>query len=137
MRPRYGNGPTVILVAGALGARKFKEMEELAELLAERCTVINYDRRGRGDSTDVKPFAVEREIEDLAALIDACGGSASLWGWSSGGALALRAVAAGTGSRSCLFTRCRSWSSRVSSGRRPTTASGSTSWSRPTIEAAR
>jgi pimeloyl-ACP methyl ester carboxylesterase len=94
---RYGNGPTVILVAGALGARKFKEMEELAELLAERCTVINYDRRGRGDSTDVKPFAVEREIEDLAALIDACGGSASLWGWSSGGALALHAVAAGTG----------------------------------------
>jgi pimeloyl-ACP methyl ester carboxylesterase len=93
----YGNGPTVILVAGALGARKFKEMQELAELLAGRCTVINYDRRGRGDSTDVKPFAVGREIEDLAALIDACGGSASLWGWSSGGALALRAVAAGTG----------------------------------------
>jgi pimeloyl-ACP methyl ester carboxylesterase len=77
---RYGNGPAVILVAGALGARKFKDMEELAELLAERCTVINYDRRGRGDSTEVKPFAVEREVEDIAALIDACGGSASLWG---------------------------------------------------------
>jgi pimeloyl-ACP methyl ester carboxylesterase len=94
---RYGNGPTVILVAGALGARKFKEMKELAELLAGRCTVINYDRRGRGDSTEVKPFAVEREIEDIAALVDACGGSASLWGWSSGGALALRAAAAGLG----------------------------------------
>jgi pimeloyl-ACP methyl ester carboxylesterase len=94
---RYGNGPAVILVAGALGARKFKDMEELAELLAERCTVINYDRRGRGDSTEVKPFAVEREVEDIAALIDACGGSASLWGWSSGGALALRATAANVG----------------------------------------
>jgi pimeloyl-ACP methyl ester carboxylesterase len=94
---RYGSGPTVILVAGALGARKFKNMEELAELLAERCTVINYDRRGRGDSSDVKPFAVEREIEDLAALIETGGGFASLWGWSSGGALALRAAAAGTG----------------------------------------
>jgi pimeloyl-ACP methyl ester carboxylesterase len=94
---RSGNGPTVILVAGALGTRKFKKMEELAELLTRRCTVINYDRRGRGDSTEVKPFAVEREIEDIAALIDACGGSASLWGWSSGGALALRAAAAGIG----------------------------------------
>jgi pimeloyl-ACP methyl ester carboxylesterase len=92
---RYGSGPAVILVTGALGYRKFKKMEELAKLLAERCTVINYDRRGRGDSTEVKPFAVEREIEDIAALIDAAGGRASLWGWSSGGALALRAAGAG------------------------------------------
>jgi pimeloyl-ACP methyl ester carboxylesterase len=89
---RYGSGPTVILVAGALGYRKFNKMEELAKLLAERCTVINYDRRGRGDSTEVKPFALEREIEDIAALIEAADGSASLWGWSSGGALALRAA---------------------------------------------
>jgi pimeloyl-ACP methyl ester carboxylesterase len=94
---RYGSGPAVILVGGALGYRKFKKMEELAKLLAERCTVINYDRRGRGDSTEVKPFALEREIEDIQALIDAEGGSASLWGWSSGGALALRAAAAGVG----------------------------------------
>ena len=92
---RHGSGPTVILVAGALGYRKFKQMEQLATLLAEHCTVINYDRRGRGDSTEVKPFAVEREIEDIQALIDAVGGSASLWGWSSGGALALRAAGAG------------------------------------------
>jgi pimeloyl-ACP methyl ester carboxylesterase len=91
---RYGSGPAVILVGGALGYRKFKKMEELAKLLAECCTVINYDRRGRGDSTEVKPFAVEREIEDIAALIEAEGGSASLWGWSSGGALALRAAGA-------------------------------------------
>jgi pimeloyl-ACP methyl ester carboxylesterase len=94
---RYGSGPTVILVVGALGYRKFKKMEELAQLLAERCTVINYDRRGRGDSTEVKPFALEREIEDLAALIETEGGSASLWGLSSGGALALRAAGAGIG----------------------------------------
>jgi pimeloyl-ACP methyl ester carboxylesterase len=94
---RYGSGPMVILVGGALGYRKFKKMEELAKLLAERCMVINYDRRGRGDSTEVKPFAVEREIEDIAALIEAAGGAASLWGWSSGGALALRAAGAGVG----------------------------------------
>jgi len=89
---RYGEGPVVILVGGALSYRKFNKMEELAKLLADRFTVINYDRRGRGDSTEVKPFAVEREIEDIAALIEAEGGSASLWGWSSGGALALRAA---------------------------------------------
>jgi pimeloyl-ACP methyl ester carboxylesterase len=94
---RYGSGPTVILVGGALGYRKFSKMEELAKLLAERCTVINYDRRGRGDSTEVKPFAVEREIADIQALIEAEGDSASLWGWSSGGALALRAAGAGIG----------------------------------------
>lgn len=92
---RLGSGPPVILVGGALGYRKFKKMEELAKLLAQRFTVINYDRRGRGDSTEVKPFALEREIEDIQALIDAEGGSASLWGWSSGGALALRAAGAG------------------------------------------
>jgi pimeloyl-ACP methyl ester carboxylesterase len=92
---RVGSGPPVILVAGALGYRKFNKMQELAKLLAARCTVLNYDRRGRGDSTEVKPFALEREIEDIQALIDAAGGSASLWGWSSGGALALRAAGAG------------------------------------------
>jgi pimeloyl-ACP methyl ester carboxylesterase len=94
---RLGSGPKVILVGGALSYRKFNKMEELARLLAERCTVINYDRRARGDSTEVKPFAVEREIEDIQALIEAEGGSASLWGWSSGGALALRAAGSGIG----------------------------------------
>jgi pimeloyl-ACP methyl ester carboxylesterase len=95
---RHGSGsPTVILVGGALSYRRFKSMEQLAELLGDSCTVINYDRRGRGDSTEVKPFAVEREIEDIAALIEGVGGRASLWGWSSGGALALRAAGAGIG----------------------------------------
>jgi pimeloyl-ACP methyl ester carboxylesterase len=92
-----GEGPTVILVGGALSFRKFKGMEELARLLSDRCTVINYDRRGRGDSTDMTPFALEREVEDIAALIEAAGGRASLWGWSSGGALALHAAKAGIG----------------------------------------
>src|SRR5687768_7459177 len=95
---RLGSGPTLILVGGALSFRNFPNMVELAELLAERgVTVINYDRRGRGDSTEATPFdratAVEREIEDIAALIAAEGGRASRWGWSSGGALALRAAA--------------------------------------------
>jgi pimeloyl-ACP methyl ester carboxylesterase len=90
---RRGSGPTVILVVGALGHRKFEKIEELARLLAEHCSVVSYDRRGRGDSTEVKPFSVDREIVDIQALIDAEGGSASLWGWSSGGALALRAAA--------------------------------------------
>jgi pimeloyl-ACP methyl ester carboxylesterase len=94
---RYGSGPPVILVAGALGYRKFKQMEQLAALLSESVPVINYDRRGRGDSGEAGPFSIDREIEDIAALIDAAGGSASLWGWSSGGALALWAAAAGIG----------------------------------------
>jgi pimeloyl-ACP methyl ester carboxylesterase len=92
---RYGSGPAVILVGGALSYRSFKKMEQLAQALAERCTVINYDRRGRGDSTEAGPFELRREIEDIAALIEAGGGPASLWGWSSGGALALRATGAG------------------------------------------
>lgn len=98
---RDGDGPAVILVNGALGSReldrKFKLMTRLAELLSPRFTVINYDRRGRGDSNEAGPFAVEREIEDIAALIDAVGGAAALFGFSSGGALALRAAGAGIG----------------------------------------
>ena len=95
---KQGSGPTVILVGGALSYRKFSKMEEIAEKLAARgLTVVNYDRRGRGDSTEATPFAhetaVDREVEDIAALIAAEGGKASLWGWSSGGALALRAAA--------------------------------------------
>lgn len=92
---QIGQGPPLILVGGAFSYRSFAKMVQLAELLSEQYTVINYDRRGRGDSGDAKPYAVEREIEDLEAVIEAVGGSASLWGWSSGGVLALRAVAAG------------------------------------------
>jgi len=69
----------------------------LAELLSPTHKVINYDRRGRGDSDEAGPFAVEREIDDIAALIAAVGGRAALFGFSSGGALALRAAGAGIG----------------------------------------
>jgi pimeloyl-ACP methyl ester carboxylesterase len=94
---RYGEGPAVILVGGALGYRRFKKFEQISTALSEHCTVINYDRRGRGDSGEAGPVSVDREVEDIAALIDAVGGRASLWGWSSGGALALRAAAADIG----------------------------------------
>jgi pimeloyl-ACP methyl ester carboxylesterase len=96
-----GTGPVVILVNGALGDRRldrrFKLMAGLAECLAPSFTVIDYDRRGRGDSDEAGPFAVEREIEDIAALLAASGGKGSLFGFSSGGALALRAAGAGIG----------------------------------------
>jgi pimeloyl-ACP methyl ester carboxylesterase len=90
---RDGSGPAVILLGGAFVDRS--ENAPLAAELAERFTVYNYDRRGRGDSGDTLPYAVEREIEDIQALIDEAGGSAHLYGISSGGALALEAAAAG------------------------------------------
>jgi pimeloyl-ACP methyl ester carboxylesterase len=68
---------------------------KLADLLSPHFTVFNYDRRGRGDSGDTSPYRVEREIEDLEALIGATGGPAYVWGLSSGAALCLRAAAAG------------------------------------------
>jgi pimeloyl-ACP methyl ester carboxylesterase len=89
----------VILVAGAFSYRKFPMLPKLADELAEHFTVYNYDRRGRGDSTDTHPYAVEREIEDLQALIEVAGSSADVWGLSSGAALSLRAAAAGSGIR--------------------------------------
>ncbi|MGW0471936.1 alpha/beta fold hydrolase [Streptomyces coeruleorubidus] len=88
-----GSGPAVVLVASALADRS--DTTRLAALLAEHFTVINYDRRGRGASGDADAYAVEREIEDIAALIEHVGGSASLFGSSSGAVLALRAAAAG------------------------------------------
>jgi pimeloyl-ACP methyl ester carboxylesterase len=89
---QLGAGPPVILVAGALGVRAYPVMGELAQLLAAHFTVINYDRRGRGDSGDALPYAVAREIEDIDALIAAAGGSAYLYGISSGANLALAAA---------------------------------------------
>lgn len=89
---RTGTGPAVINVDGALTVRGAKA--ELADLLAPRYQVYRYDRRGRGDSTDTEPYSVAREIEDIAALIDAAGEPAHLFGHSSGGALALDAALA-------------------------------------------
>jgi pimeloyl-ACP methyl ester carboxylesterase len=86
-----GKGPAVILVNGALSTRS--STAELTQLLAARFTVYSYDRRGRGDSSDTRPYSVEREIEDMAALIDAAGGSAFVYGKSSGACLALEAAA--------------------------------------------
>jgi pimeloyl-ACP methyl ester carboxylesterase len=90
---RFGGGPPVIMAAGAFNTRA--ATEPLAQALAPRFTVLNYDRRGRGDSGDTAPYAVDREIEDLAALISAAGGSASVFGYSSGATLALKAAASG------------------------------------------
>ncbi|GAB2646262.1 alpha/beta fold hydrolase [Kribbella swartbergensis] len=90
-----GSGPALVLVDGALCSRAQGPMPELAELLASEFTVYNYDRRGRGDSDDAAEYDVEREIEDLAAVIEAAGCSAYVYGTSSGAALALRAAAAG------------------------------------------
>jgi pimeloyl-ACP methyl ester carboxylesterase len=90
-----GQGPALILVDGALQYRAFDQgMAQLAERLSPHFTVFHYDRRGRGDSTDTQPYAVAREIEDLEALIDAAGGSAFLYGISSGAALAFEAALA-------------------------------------------
>ncbi|MEV6020546.1 MULTISPECIES: alpha/beta hydrolase [unclassified Streptomyces] len=90
---RHGEGPAVVLVGGAMctGAT----LAPLAEALSDRFAAVTYDRRGRGGSGDTAPFAVAREVEDIAALIEVCGGGAALYGISSGGALALEAAMSG------------------------------------------
>ncbi len=88
-----GEGPPVILVVGAFNDRSTGA--PLAKALESRFTVLNYDRRGRGASGDTQPYAIEREIEDLDALIREAGGAARVFGYSSGGTLALDAAASG------------------------------------------
>ncbi len=92
---RSGNGPALILVDGALCSRGFGPSPKLVPRLAPHYTVYAYDRRGRGQSADTHPYSPAREVEDIAALIEAAGGSAFLLGLSSGGALALEAAASG------------------------------------------
>jgi len=87
---KTGNGPALILVLGALNSRK--SGTKLARILAARFTVINYDRRGRGNSTDTVPYSPQCEVEDIAALIDVIGETVCLYGHSSGAALALEAA---------------------------------------------
>ena len=82
----------MILIDGALCCRGMGQSGQLAELLAPYFTVFTYDRRGRGESGDRAPYAVEREVEDIAALLSEAGGAACLWGMSSGAALALEAA---------------------------------------------
>jgi len=92
-----GAGPPLILVDGALCYRDSGPARPLAALLASHFTVFTYDRRGRGESTDTAPYAVTREVEDLDALIKAAGGSAYVYGISSGAALSLEATTRGLG----------------------------------------
>jgi pimeloyl-ACP methyl ester carboxylesterase len=89
---RIGRGAPLILVDGALCYRGMGPSGPLARLLAPNFTVFTYDRRGRGESRDTAPYAVERELEDIQALINEAGGAAFLWGASSGAVLALEAA---------------------------------------------
>jgi pimeloyl-ACP methyl ester carboxylesterase len=86
---KSGKGPALIQVGGALGDRSHPMFAQFVALLAPHFSVINYDRRGRGDSGDTEPYSVEREVEDIEALIGEAGGSAFVWGISSGAVLAL------------------------------------------------
>jgi len=108
-----GDGPPVLLVGGAVGSRPREA--GLAALLAPSLAGVNYDRRGRGDSGDAPGYAVEREVEDLAALVDALGGSAYAYGTSSGGTLVLEAALQGV-----PFTKVALWEPILeANGRRP------------------
>jgi pimeloyl-ACP methyl ester carboxylesterase len=89
---RIGHGPAVILIDGGLCYRGMGQSGRLANLMAQHFTVFTYDRRGRGVSSDTAPYAVEREVEDIEALLSEAGGTASVWGMSSGAVLALEAA---------------------------------------------
>jgi pimeloyl-ACP methyl ester carboxylesterase len=90
---RIGQGPPVILVSG--GSVDRMSLAGLAEQLSSDLTVLNYDRRGRGPSGDTQPYAIDREIEDIEAVVEAAGGEAGLFGSSSGAVLAMFAAGAG------------------------------------------
>ena len=92
---RMGTGPSLVLVDGAFCGRTFGPARALANELKDAFTVYFYDRRGRGDSGETMPYATEREIEDLQAVLNEAGGSPYVYGISSGAALALEAAAAG------------------------------------------
>ena len=90
---RVGDGPALVFVPGVFNLRD--TCAPIAAQLSDRFTCITYDRRARGDSSNTAPYAVEREVEDLKAVIDAAGGRAAVFGYSSGATLALRAAADG------------------------------------------
>jgi len=92
----WGEGEPLIIIDGATAYPAVNPTNEaLGRLLTSRFRTYAYDRRGRGDSMDTAPYAVAREIEDLAALIDIAGAPATVFGWSSGAVLALDCAAAG------------------------------------------
>jgi pimeloyl-ACP methyl ester carboxylesterase len=88
----HGSGPELIYITGASCFRSFKPILQDVREFAKEFTVYNYDRRGRGDSGDTLPYSLEREVEDIEAMIDAAGGRAYLYGHSSGAVLALEAA---------------------------------------------
>lgn len=92
---RIGEGPAVVLVSG--GSVDRLSLAPLAQELASELTVLNYDRRGRGPSGDTPPYAIDREIEDIEAVVEAAGGEAAIFGSSSGAVLAMFAAEAGLG----------------------------------------
>jgi pimeloyl-ACP methyl ester carboxylesterase len=94
---KSGHGPAVVIVGGVLGDRS--QQAPVAELLAKDFTVLNFDRRGHGESEDKEPYAVEREVEDIDALLKEAGGSAFVYGTSGPGVLALHAAAGVPGSK--------------------------------------
>ena len=98
-----GSGPALVLVDGALCSRAFGPMPGYAKALADAFTVYWYDRRGRGESGDTPPFTVQREIDDLAAILQVAGGSAFVFGTSSGGAIGLQGAVAGLPIRKLLM----------------------------------
>ena len=120
---RLGQGPPVVLVCG--GSVDRMADAAIAQELSSDFTVLNYDRRGRGDSGDTLPYAIEREVEDIEAVIDAAGGIGPPLGFVVGAVLAMIATASGA-----PVTSWRSGSRRSSSTRtpaRPPTRSSSTS----------
>jgi pimeloyl-ACP methyl ester carboxylesterase len=94
---KRGSGPPLIIVDGAFCYRENGPATELAKVLAQHFTVFTYDRRGRGESSDTEPYAVEREIDDFRAVVRQAGAAPYGVGISSGGALLLQAVASGVG----------------------------------------
>jgi pimeloyl-ACP methyl ester carboxylesterase len=96
---RYGEGPAVVFIGGASTYREIDETtsETARRLAAEGFTAVDYDRRGRGRSGDVHPWSLDREVEDLAALITASGGAAALCSNSSGADIALAAAGGDVG----------------------------------------
>ena len=93
-----GTGPALVVVEGAMCTRTMGSYKILAPALEDRFTVVGYDRRGRGESSDTRPYEVQREVEDLAAVLEAVG-EAYVFGASSGAALALEAARQGIGMR--------------------------------------
>jgi pimeloyl-ACP methyl ester carboxylesterase len=127
---RLGDGPPVVLVCG--GSTDRSANAGLAAELAADHTVYNYDRRGRGDSGDTLPYAIQREVEDIAAVIAEAGGSANLYGTSSGAALAMHAAAAGLPA-----TRLALWEPPYSVNGRPDLPADTASVYRELVEAGR